>query len=90
MLFQGRQGLTGEFLARHLSLCRPPAEISLYSRPIRSVYNQWSQFEEFPRFMEGVKQVKQLDDKRLHWVAEISEKKKNGPPKSPTRFRIRR
>ena len=38
--------------------------------------------------MEGVKQVKQLDDKRLHWVVESSEKKKNGPPKSPTMFRI--
>ena len=45
-------------------------------RPIRSVYNQWTQFEEFPRFMEGVKQVKQLDDKRLHWVAEIGGKEK--------------
>lgn len=39
--------------------------------PIRAVYNQWTQFEEFPRFMEGVKQVHQLDDKRLHWRAEI-------------------
>ena len=36
--------------------------------PIRAVYNQWTQFEEFPRFMEGVQEVKQLDDKRLHWT----------------------
>jgi hypothetical protein len=35
------------------------------------VYNQWTQFEEFPKFMEGVKSVKQLDDKRLAWRAEI-------------------
>jgi uncharacterized membrane protein len=40
--------------------------------PISAVYNQWTQFEEFPQFMGGVKQVQQLDDKRLHWVAEIA------------------
>ena len=34
--------------------------------PVRMSYNQWTQFEEFPRFMEGVKEVKQLDDTRLH------------------------
>lgn len=44
--------------------------------PIRTVYNQWTQFEEFPRFMDGVKKVTQLDDKRLHWVAEIGGKEK--------------
>jgi uncharacterized membrane protein len=42
--------------------------------PIRTAYNQWTQFEEFPRFMEGVKQVKQLDDKSLHWRAEVMGK----------------
>ena len=42
--------------------------------PIRTVYNQWTQFEEFPRFMEGVKAVRQLDDKRLSWKAEIAGK----------------
>ncbi len=41
-------------------------------RPITTVYNQWTQFEEFPQFMEGVEQVVQLDDRRLHWVAEIA------------------
>ncbi len=40
--------------------------------PVRTAYNQWTQFEEFPRFMEGVKEVKQLDDVTLHWVAEIA------------------
>ena len=39
--------------------------------PVSTVYNQWTQFEEFPQFMEGVESVTQLDDKRLHWVAEI-------------------
>jgi uncharacterized membrane protein len=41
-------------------------------QPVSTVYNQWTQFEEFPQFMGGVKQVQQLDDKRLHWVAEIA------------------
>lgn len=39
--------------------------------PVRTAYNQWTQFEEFPRFMEGVEEVRQLDDRRLHWRAEI-------------------
>ena len=40
--------------------------------PISTAYNQWTQFEEFPQFMGGVQKVEQLDDKRLHWVAEIA------------------
>ena len=40
--------------------------------PIRTVYNQWTQFETFPEFMEGVEEVRQIDDKRLHWVAEVA------------------
>ena len=44
--------------------------------PLNTVYNQWTQFEEFPRFMEGVEEVKQLDDKRLHWCAKIGGKTK--------------
>lgn len=42
--------------------------------PLSMVYNQWTQFEEFPRFMQGVEEVKQLDDKRLRWRAEIAGK----------------
>jgi uncharacterized membrane protein len=42
--------------------------------PVRTAYNQWTQFEEFPKFMEGVKQVIQLDDKRLHWKTVIAGK----------------
>jgi uncharacterized membrane protein len=40
--------------------------------PVRTAYNQWTQFEEFPRFMEGVEQVRQLSDTKVHWVAEIA------------------
>lgn len=46
------------------------------SVPVRTAYNQWTQFEEFPRFMEGVEQVKQLDDTRLHWVTEVAGQKR--------------
>jgi uncharacterized membrane protein len=42
--------------------------------PVNAVYNQWTQFEDFPRFMEGVHEVRQLDDKRLHWRAEVAGK----------------
>jgi len=44
--------------------------------PVRAAYNQWTQFEEFPKFMEGVTQVKQIDDKHLHWKADIGGKEK--------------
>ncbi len=40
--------------------------------PVTTAYNQWTQFEDFPHFMGGVKEVRQLDDRRLHWVAEIA------------------
>jgi uncharacterized membrane protein len=52
-----------------MSTYRESIEIDL---PIRTVYNQWTQFEEFPRFMEGVEEVRQLDDTRLEWVAEVA------------------
>ncbi len=42
--------------------------------PVSTVYNQWTQFEDFPHFMEGVEYVKQLDDKRLRWRADIGGK----------------
>ena len=42
--------------------------------PIRVAYNQWTQFEEFPRFMEKVNEVRQLDEKRLHWCAALAGK----------------
>ena len=39
--------------------------------PVDTAYNQWTQFEEFPHFMGGISEIRQLDDTRLHWVAEI-------------------
>jgi uncharacterized membrane protein len=37
--------------------------------PVQTAYNQWTQFEQFPEFMEGIEEVRQLDDRHLHWVA---------------------
>ena len=56
-----------------MSLIEKSIEINV---PVGTAYNQWTQFEEFPKFMEGVKHVKQLDDKHLHWKAEIGGKEK--------------
>ncbi len=42
--------------------------------PLRTAYDQFTQFEEFPQFMESVHEVKQLDDKRLHWRADVMGK----------------
>ena len=44
--------------------------------PVRTAYDQWTQFETFPKFMEGVKQVHQLDDRTLEWVADVAGKEK--------------
>src|SRR5688572_25247527 len=44
--------------------------------PVQTAYNQWTQFEEFPHFMEGVEQVRQLDDQRLYWAADIGGERK--------------
>src|SRR2546426_1325111 len=42
--------------------------------PVSTAYNQWTQFEDFPLFMEGVENVEQKDDTRLHWVAKVGGK----------------
>ena len=44
--------------------------------PVRAAYNQWTQFEEFPRFMEGVVEVRQVDERRLHWCAKVGGQEK--------------
>jgi uncharacterized membrane protein len=40
--------------------------------PVRTAYDQWTQFEEFPKFMEGVEEVRQLTDDKLHWRTKIA------------------
>jgi len=44
--------------------------------PVRTAYDQWTQFETFPEFMDGVKSVRQLDDKTLEWTAKVGGKEK--------------
>ena len=39
--------------------------------PVRTAYNQWTQFEDFPQFMKSVHEIRQLDDKHLHWKANV-------------------
>jgi len=39
--------------------------------PIATAFQEWMRFEELPRFMRGVVAVKQLDDRRLLWRAQI-------------------
>jgi len=54
-----------------MSLIEKSIEVNV---PVKTAYNQWTQFEEFPKFMEGIEQVKQINDKRLHWKANIAGK----------------
>jgi uncharacterized membrane protein len=42
--------------------------------PVRTAYNQWTQFEDMPKFMDSVHEVRQLDDKHLHWRASVAGK----------------
>jgi uncharacterized membrane protein len=43
--------------------------------PVSVAFNQWTQFESFPEFMDGVKMVRQIDDRRVHWVADVAGKR---------------
>jgi uncharacterized membrane protein len=72
-LSQGRQHKSNNQIFIFMESIEKSIEVDA---PVSAVYNQWTQFEEFPRFMEGVKEVRQLDDKRLHWVAEVAGKRK--------------
>jgi uncharacterized membrane protein len=44
--------------------------------PQSTAYNQWTQFEEFPQFMDSVHEVRQVDDRHLHWRADVAGKEK--------------
>jgi len=44
--------------------------------PVSTAYNQWTQFEDFPQFMASVHEIRQLDDKHLHWKANVAGEEK--------------
>jgi uncharacterized membrane protein len=44
--------------------------------PVNTAYNQWTQFEQFPQFMASVHEIRQLDDKHLHWKANVAGEEK--------------
>jgi uncharacterized membrane protein len=44
--------------------------------PLSTAYNQWTQFEDFPQFMDSVHEIRQLDDKHLHWRANVAGEEK--------------
>lgn len=44
--------------------------------PISTAYNQWTQFEDMPQFMDSVHEIRQIDDKHLHWKASVAGKEK--------------
>lgn len=70
---QRRQALTRPLLRNIMETIEKSIEVNA---PVRAVYNQWTQFEEFPRFMDGIDQVQQLDNVRLHWKATVAGKTK--------------
>jgi uncharacterized membrane protein len=39
--------------------------------PASVAYAAWTQFESFPQFMEGVEEIRQQDDRHLHWRANV-------------------
>ncbi|GAB2870220.1 SRPBCC family protein [Pseudoduganella ginsengisoli] len=77
----GALALGGAYLAKKYSSKNAEARSDstvqdsiIVNVPVRTAYDQWTQFEEFPKFMDSVQEVKQLDNKRLHWKAEVMGK----------------
>jgi uncharacterized membrane protein len=77
----GALAIGGAYLAKKYSGKNPATkaeptvrESIIVNVPVRTAYDQWTQFEEFPKFMDSVHEVKQLDDKRLHWKADVMGK----------------
>lgn len=52
-----------------MSIVRDSIDVNV---PINTAYNQWTQFETFPEFMSAVEEVRQIDDKHLHWKVSVA------------------
>ena len=68
---QSRKWIVGRFGGGEASGRKRIEEQIDIDVPVSTVYNQWTQFEEFPLFMDGVDDVRQLGDTKLHWTASI-------------------
>lgn len=44
--------------------------------PVKAAYAQCLRFSDYPRFMEGVREVRIVDDRHLHWIAGQPDKMK--------------
>lgn len=55
----GVSGLTDIYLERSIAVSKSPEEC----------YRFWRSFENLPRFMQSLESVRQLDERRSHWVA---------------------
>ncbi|GAB3902881.1 SRPBCC family protein [Larkinella knui] len=43
------------------------------NKPREEVFKYWRQLENLPRFMFHLKEIKQIDPKRSHWVAQLAD-----------------
>ena len=39
--------------------------------PAQAAYDRWTRFEQAPSFMTGVREVRRIDDRHLHWYADL-------------------
>jgi uncharacterized membrane protein len=46
-------------------------EVSIIQEPAEELYAFWRNFEQLPRFMNHLLLVRQLDEQRSHWVAQV-------------------
>jgi uncharacterized membrane protein len=69
--------LGGAFIAKQYRHVRggqsvsPVRETVDVNVPVRVAYDQFTQFEQLPRFMHSVHEVRQQDDRHLHWRATV-------------------
>lgn len=70
------RGATGAWPGSGMDTSGTTGEIDLHSRltidkPRAELYAYWRNLENLPNFMSHIKQVREIDNKRSHWTAEI-------------------
>ena len=62
-------------------------EVVTINAPADQLYRFWRNFEQLPRFMDHLVSVRQIDERRSHWVAKApGGAPSSGTPRSSTRF----